>query len=390
MLSFLGFLNEQKKGDTAATTFFHEVICGIACYDSRGASQIKTGEDIKKFFDDGTIIAVDSSLRKIDVMTTKQARFMSPDELPNPAIKRDAIAIAKKLVEPSRIGRARKPILWTGPTNEKSDYGAADIAFNGIGVSLKYGVGQLKNLTVGSFGRTVLGINEDILKVILREQSSAWDQMVRDWIELLTESIPVDKGQDEFIKSTNEINTWPEYQSERLDNDEQSYFDEIDNGYSKNHKNARELRYLARKYYETLKPRGWDEVRNQLMGTSFDNFFKDKDTTIRKNLASLFKAQISVGKNDLWYAAKGGKDIKLVPSEEKFNRGLENVRFDYRGETKGSGYTFTLVAHTIDKDIDVMKIQIVFRFKNGQMYGNPSTTSSYKMMVNDYTDIFGS
>ena len=117
---------------------------------------------------------------------------------------------------------------------------------------------------------------------------------------------------------------------------------------------------------------------------------KDKDTTIRKNLASLFKAQISVGKNDLWYAAKGGKDIKLVPSEEKFNRGLENVRFDYRGETKGSGYTFTLVAHTIDKDIDVMKIQIVFRFKNGQMYGNPSTTSSYKMMVNDYTDIFGS
>ena len=54
MLSFLGFLNEQKKGDTAATTFFHEVICGIACYDSRGASQIKTGEDIKKFFDDGS------------------------------------------------------------------------------------------------------------------------------------------------------------------------------------------------------------------------------------------------------------------------------------------------------------------------------------------------
>ena len=52
MLSFLGFLNEQKKGDTAATTFFHEVICGIACYDSRGASQIKTGEDIKKCFDD--------------------------------------------------------------------------------------------------------------------------------------------------------------------------------------------------------------------------------------------------------------------------------------------------------------------------------------------------
>ena len=60
------------------------------------------------------------------------------------------------------------------------------------------------------------------------------------------------------------------------------------------------------------------------------------------------------------------------------------------GEMKGMGYTFTLLAHTVDKDIEVMKIDITFRFKHGQMYGNPETTSTYKMMVDDYTDIFGS
>ena len=180
------------------------------------------------------------------------------------------------------------------------------------------------------------------------------------------------------------------YQKKKLDGEEQEFFSDKDNGYVKRHKKSKEFRYLARKYYETIKPSGWDDIRNQSMGNIFDSFIKKKDKIIRKNLANLFKTQISVSKNDLWYAAKGGKDIKLIPGEEKFKRGIENVRFDYKGETKGSGYTFTLIAHTIDKDIDVMKIEIVFRFKNGQMYGNPDTSSTYKMMVDDYTDIFGS
>ena len=55
---FLNFLNEA---DTSATTFFHEVICGIACADPVGALKIKTGEDVKKYFDNGTIKAVKGS-----------------------------------------------------------------------------------------------------------------------------------------------------------------------------------------------------------------------------------------------------------------------------------------------------------------------------------------
>ena len=389
MKTFIGFLNEAK-GDTGPTTFFHEVICGIACFDPVAAAKIKTGADVKKFFDDNTSIAVDRSLKKVDIMTTKQSRFLSPKEKPKGKLLSDALAIAKQLREPSRLGRPNGPVYWTGPTNDGSKYGAADIAYNDVGISLKYGVGQLKNLTVGSFGRTVLGIDENILQVLLKNHSGSWDQMTRDWMELLKNSIPLEKGKLEFEAITNSVKSWSEYQKKRLEDDDQEFFDEKDNGYVKTHKKAKEFRFLARKYYETEKPPGWDELRNKSMGSIFDSFIKSKDKVIRKNLADLFKTQISVSKTDLWYAAKGGKDIKLIPSEEKFKRGIENVRFDYTGETKGSGYTFTLIAHTIDKDIEVMKIEIVFRFKNGQMYGNPDTSSTYKMMVDDYTDIFGS
>jgi len=388
MKLFIDFIDEGA--DTSATTFFHEVICGIACADPVGASKIKTGEDVKKYFDNGTIIAVNSRLQKLDVMSLKQARFLSSMSKPNAKLKTDAVNIAKQLRMPSRLGVPRGVVMWTGPTNDASDYGAADIAYNDKGISLKYGKGQLKNLTVGSFGRSVLGIKESILNVLLRDYKDNWNQMTTDWLSFIKDSIPLEKGKVEFESLSNKIGSWENYQKARLSNEEQDFFDKKDNGYVKTHKKGREFRYLARKYYETLKPQNWEELRNKSMGQIFGGFIDSKDQVIRKNLANLFKTQISVSENDLWYAASAGRDIKLIPGEEKFKRGIENVRFDYVSEMKGMGYTFTLLAHTVDKDIEVMKIDITFRFKHGQMYGNPETTSTYKMMVDDYTDIFGS
>ena len=45
MKTFIGYLNEAL-GDTSATTFFHEIICGIACYDPIAAAKIKIGREI--------------------------------------------------------------------------------------------------------------------------------------------------------------------------------------------------------------------------------------------------------------------------------------------------------------------------------------------------------
>ena len=41
------YLTEAKSD---ATTFFHEVICGIACSDPIAAKQIEKGADIKQYF----------------------------------------------------------------------------------------------------------------------------------------------------------------------------------------------------------------------------------------------------------------------------------------------------------------------------------------------------
>ena len=62
----------EAKSD--ATTFFHEVICGIACFDPKGAKGINKGADIMKFFVDGTIAAINAGENIIpyDNLTAKR------------------------------------------------------------------------------------------------------------------------------------------------------------------------------------------------------------------------------------------------------------------------------------------------------------------------------
>ena len=50
----------EAKGDTSATTFYHEVITGIVV--GGGSGTFNTGDNVKKYFDDGTIKAVNAGL----------------------------------------------------------------------------------------------------------------------------------------------------------------------------------------------------------------------------------------------------------------------------------------------------------------------------------------
>ena len=158
------------EAKTDATTFFHEVICGIACFDPNGAATIKKGADVKRFFDDKTIEAVNAGLSVIPPENLKQFKFMddtvdvdgnltSKSATEEFWIKNnlgtradDAISLARIIREnlDPRVGTPKKPILWTGPTNDGSDYGASDIAYNEQGISLKFGKGQFKNLSLSS------------------------------------------------------------------------------------------------------------------------------------------------------------------------------------------------------------------------------------------------
>ena len=96
MKTFMSYLAEG--GDTSATTFFHEVLTGIFAADSN--ANIKTGEDVLKYFENDTIWAVDDQLNKMDVLGLKQARFLSKDQIPKPKIVADAKKMATALTSP--------------------------------------------------------------------------------------------------------------------------------------------------------------------------------------------------------------------------------------------------------------------------------------------------
>ena len=392
MIHFKSYLVEG--GDTSATTFFHEIITGIFCADPQ--AKIKTGEDVLRYFENDTIWAVNSGLGKMDHMKLKQARFFTADQIPNKAIVSDARKMAKALTSSDKLGKPRgKPmVMWTGPTNDRSKFGAADIAFNDQGVSLKYGVGQLKNLTVNTFGQAI-GIKGNLLVTLMKEQRKAWDDMAVAWMDEMQKALPREMGQNELVHLSKSIKTWDKYQSTKLSPKEIDFFDskmsKLSNGYSAKHKLAKEVRFLYRKIYENRKwqPKAWHDIRNEHTSQIFKGFFDEHDDTIRENLANLFKKQISVSENDLWYGASGGKSIKLIPGEYQFALGINNIRFDYITKGTGTGYSFTLLAYNGVKNIDVMEIVIMFRWKKGQMYSVPDASSTYKMLVDSYTEVFG-
>ena len=433
MKSFIGWTNlTEAKSD--ATTFFHEVICGIACYNSEAAKKIEKGADIRQYFSNGTISAregsgstkeakienlpqfrfMDDTVDEDGYLTSKQATKEFFDEGKMTDRKNDAIKVAAAIVK--RIGPPTGTVFWTGPTNDLSDYGAADIAYNEQGISLKYGKGQFKNLTVNSFARTALGSSEgNLLDELHQKVPEKWDYLAYDWLALIGESLQnwkIGKGQEsiqikkkaivEFIKIKNKMGPdWEEYQGKKVDDDIVQVFHDLlyvpkkKSVYNKDDKNksrTKQFRYICRKIYDQG-PAGirkkWKLRRNALFTDIFGEYFKKQDETVKKNLKTVFERQISVGEKAIIYAAKGGTVVQRIPSKAEFDNSVEGITFSYEGKTTGAGYTFLLKAETATESKKIMDISIFFRWKSaGQMMGNPDTSSDSKMYIDDYTEIF--
>ena len=82
---------------------------------------------------------------------------------------------------------------------------------------------------------------------------------------------------------------------------------------------------------------------------------------------------------------KQKKDI-----ENQFDAKIDSIDLSYETKKVGAGYTFVLKAASMGSDpVDVMTIEIYFRWRNLQMYGNPDTSSDAKMHVEDYSILFG-
>jgi hypothetical protein len=380
----------EVKGDTSATTFYHEVITGIVVGGGRGP--FKTGEDVKRYFDDGTIRAVNSSLSTVDINKLPQARFLEKDSKPKSSVVSDAIKLGKSITK--ELGKGRK-MMWTGPTNDKSKFGAADIAgsfgtnFGDVGVSLKAGKGQLKNLTVNTFFKA-LGLPQVNSAYFLKKYKKHWDAMCNDWVTLVEKTFESKlkgeyKEEARSVFSKHAKKTWNDYQKESFSKDEL----QILNDALGTKINKTKFRDFCRKLYDSY-GKEWNEKRDK----HFDNIFKDFsdtfDGTIRTGLHDLFKRQLSVGKTSLFYAAKGGKTFWFIPSEKLYDRkmGPEDFIADYETKASGSGYDFYLDVGTQETGA-VGTIKIIFRWKQGQMVGFPDTTSDYKLVTKDWSPILG-
>jgi len=448
-----------------ATTFFHEVICGIACHDdsATGAAGIERGADILKFFTSGVIAAMNPSGNAITDIesqpfykwidnTTKEVPPTAPpsielkseeatkahfDKLGMKARATDAIAVAKAVT--ARIGNPTTSgpvVYWTGPTNDKTSYGAADIVYNDQGISLKYGTGQFKSLTVNQFARAALGKGDEteLLTMLHDEVPDKWNDMTSNWLDLIQQALKnwkhprvggkkveeEDGGsgrtRDEALEEAKDLfsdwkmgvaGNWGKYQKKRISWKEVQVFHDLlfvpkkKSVYNYNDKKGdkdrvKQFRYVCRKIHDQGTQTGnirkaWKVTRTDSFDKIFKTYFDNQDATIKKNLATVFERQISVSAKPMIYAGKGGTDIRRVPSKEEFDHSIDNIAFSHEGKMTGSGYTFILLAQLdpLDPIEKIMEITIYFRFKaGGQMVGNPDTSSKAEMFVTDYTDAF--
>jgi hypothetical protein len=376
----------EKKGDTSATTFYHEIISGIAAVKSVSVSDFKTGEDLKKFFDNGTIAPVNSGLSTFNIMSMKQARFLTKDSIPNPKIVGDAISSGKAIK--SQLKGFSKA-YWAGPTNDASDFGAADIilskggAAKGVGVSMKYGKGQLKNLSANSFYSAIIGSSSSSFMHQIHDlNSDGFNKMTAYFVELLDtkiKSLTKDKDALKAWKSiVPSIKTWDGYQKKKIDtNSAQAIANAIS---FVDFKKLKNMQYLGRKVAEGGLA-DWNSAKEQYFDIFFGTFTKSYDSIIKKNLVGLLKRQLSVTKKDLWYSASGGSNLKMIPGSERFDEIAKTLEISHTHKVSGTGYQFFI--HVKQKGIELGTVTVTIRWKKGQMQGYPDTTSSAKWKINN-------
>jgi len=388
MIRLVDILTEGP--DTSATTLFHEVATGIFVADP--SAKIETGEDILRYFKNGTIHAVDAGLSKLDIQTLPQNRYLNAESIPKPALIADAKSIASKIR--SNFGRAKK-VWWTGPTNDASKFGAADIVVDGkYGVSLKYGAGQLKNLTVNTFAQAILGSNPkvNIMKEIMKEYSSDFNKMTGDWMKLFVKEFELSKNKTaiaEAKKLQRSVGSdWSKYQKQKMTPEQIDLLASVAGlkGLNVSKTQKAGLRYFCKKLFEVKKWPEWQKVRNVYFNNIFGGYFRSIEPEIKAGLASLFKKQLSVQESDLYYAAKGGKDFKFIPGEKSFDTLTKDLQFNYEYKPYGGGYEFILsIANPQGKKLGTISIK--FRWKDGQMNGSIITTSDAKWLVKDWSEI---
>ena len=393
IIEFIESLTEAK-GDTSATTFYHEVMTGILV--GGGNSSFKDGEEVKKFFTNGTIKAVNAGLSTVKPEGSAWERFLLKASIPKSSLVSDAKKLSSRIQK--ELGKG-KNMMWTGPTNDGSKYGAADIAgtFSGygdVGISLKAGVGQLKNLTLGSFTK-ILGMPEIKGQAFIKKYNKNFNSMTRDWMKLvekLFNTLTKDKEAKKIFKRHLK-SSWDAYQKEVLTEEELNILTEsVGLPKQKYSAKTKKFKYFCRKIQEKNHPqwKEWKDKRGKHFNDIFSELFSKEENNIRQNLSTLFKRQLSVGDTSLFYAAKGGSTFWFIPSEKLYDQemGPDDFISDYETIESKAGYKFLLHVGTQELG-GIRTIIIEIRFAKGQMDGAPDVKSSYKLIAKDWSGLLG-
>ena len=384
----------EGKGDTSSTTFYHEVITGILV--GGGNDSFENGESVSKFFKNGKIRAVNASLSTVSPDGAAWERFLQKDSIPKPSLVSDAKNLSSRIVK--ELGKGKK-MMWTGPTNDGSKFGAADIAgtfprYGDVGISLKAGVGQLKNLTLGTFTE-ILGLPKMTGAEFLKTYNKDFDHMTKDWLSLI-EKLFNSKVKDTKVKSIFKKHIkkkWNDYQKEILTEDElNTLTDSVGLSRMKYSAKTKKFKYFCRKIQEKFHPqwKDWQKKRGKHFNSIFSSLFSKHENNIRMNLSTLFKRQLSVGDTSLFYAAKGGKTFWFIPSEKLYDRDMGPEKFiaDYELQESQAGYKFLLDVGTQELG-GIGTIIVEVRFAKGQMDGAPDVKSSYKLVAKDWSGLLG-
>jgi len=395
------------EGDTSATTFYHEFITG-AIVGGWSPGTITTGADLipaLKYCQattNGTSLVGDDINNS--VYTNKSGKsFFDKSMKPKSKIVADAKSTAMYIIY--NLGKCTGKCMWTGPTNDSSDYGAADIAgdfgskYGKVGISLKYGVGQLKNLTIGTFIKT-LGLGTMTGDSFVKNYTGSFDYMTKDWITLVTKLFNSkiygeNKQKAKNIFKKHSKTTWSAYQSEKITADEYDILIDalgwpVQKKKESKHKTFKYFcRKLQEKYHGT-KWSDWITVRVEGFKDIFGHFLKENEDKIYSGLHDLFKRQLSIGKTSMFYAANKGQTFWFIPSETLYDKTFDETEFtmDYHINTNKSDFEFVLQVGTVSAGV-VGEITVVIRFAKGQMNGVPDAKSKYKLVAKDWSAILG-
>jgi len=394
------------EASTEDTTFYHEFITGAICAGWK-PKKLDTGADLIDAFPfcKGTTNGK-SLVKNIGSPFYKDKKGVSYFDIkkkPPSAVVDDAIILGSSIIK--QLGKCKKPCMWTGPTNDSSDYGASDIAgkFSGnkiknpgdVGVSLKYGAGQLKNLTLGTF-TTALGLPSLKGSEFVSTYSTNFDAMTKDWtklIQTLFEKKTSDKTAISIFKGHLKKD-WSSYQSEKISQDDLDIlFEAVGmNKQKQSEAKHKTFKYFCRKIQYKFHPQWaeWATIRGKHFDDIFGTYLKQYDIKIRVGLSNLFKKQLSVGEKSIFYAAKKGSTFWFIPSETLYDKymGPEEFIADYELAESKAGYKFYLDVGTQTVPA-VGTVIIEVRFKQGQMEGAPDVSSQYKLVEKDWSSLLG-